>query len=301
MHTQRGPCKKRTDHTTAAERGGEGVALVEETLFGKRDKVAMAIARLKLHEPKEGYYVAFSGGKDSCVVYDLVKRAGVKYDAHYNLTTVDPPELVYFIRDNYPDVVKELPKKTMWQMIVDHGILPTPFVRFCCKELKERGGDGRTVVTGIRHAESPRRAKRKMEETCRVHNGKQFLHPIIEWSDEDVWEYIRKYNVPYCSLYDEGFERIGCVMCPMQNLRFMQRDAKRWPKIAAAYKKAIQKGFTERTAKAVRGECKPYKSNFADGAECFEWWARQGYRECKQKENEKLIPLFGLMADESVL
>lgn len=58
--------------------------LIEKTATGKINKVDYAIAQIRLHEPSEGYYVAFSGGKDSCVILDLVKRAGVKYDAHYN-------------------------------------------------------------------------------------------------------------------------------------------------------------------------------------------------------------------------
>ncbi len=65
--------------------------LKEQTLLDEIDKVNLAIRRIKLHEPIEGYYVAFSGGKDSCVILDLVKRAGVKFDAHLNITTVDPP------------------------------------------------------------------------------------------------------------------------------------------------------------------------------------------------------------------
>lgn len=84
--------------------------LKEQTLFGEIDKVDLAIRRIKLHEPPEGYYVAFSGGKDSCVILDLVKRAGVKFDAHINLTTVDPPEVIRFVRQQYPEVTIEKPK-----------------------------------------------------------------------------------------------------------------------------------------------------------------------------------------------
>lgn len=93
------------------------MALIEENIFGTTDKVAQAIARIKLNEPKNdiGYDVQFSGGKDSCVVYDLVKRAGVKYRVNYCQTTVDPPELVRFIKEQYPEVTWIRPKKTMWE------------------------------------------------------------------------------------------------------------------------------------------------------------------------------------------
>lgn len=83
--------------------------LIENTLFGTRDKVAEAIQRLKSFEPEDGYYVAFGGGKDSIVVLDLVKRSGVKYDAHYTITSVDPPELIRYIRKHHPDVAMDFP------------------------------------------------------------------------------------------------------------------------------------------------------------------------------------------------
>ena len=106
------------------------------------DKVQIAIERIKHFEPEEGYYVAFSGGKDSIVILDLVKRAKVKYDAHYNLTTVDPPELVYFIREKHPEITVDMPAKTMWQLIEENGVPPTMIMRYCCTALKERGGGG---------------------------------------------------------------------------------------------------------------------------------------------------------------
>ena len=124
--------------------------LKDTTLFGEVDKVAIAIQRIKSFEPKEGYYVAFSGGKDSCVVLDLVKRAGVKFDAHYNLTTVDPPELVRFIKDNHPEVEINKPPKSMWRLIEENGMPPIRQMRYCCKILKEGGGERRHVITGVR-------------------------------------------------------------------------------------------------------------------------------------------------------
>ena len=118
--------------------------LKEMTLYGEVDKVKVAINRLKLHEPKEGYYVAFSGGKDSCVVLDLCKRAGVKYDAHYSVTTVDPPELIYFIRRYYPDAWENRmrPEISMWELIPRKRMPPTQRVRYCCQYFKENGGGG---------------------------------------------------------------------------------------------------------------------------------------------------------------
>ena len=112
--------------------------LTEQTLFGTVDKVADAINLLKAHEPPEGYYLCFSGGKDSVVIHELAKRAGVKFEAYHNVTTVEPPELMRFIRDNYPDVINEHPPMTMAQLIVKKKMPPTQIFRFCCSYLKER-------------------------------------------------------------------------------------------------------------------------------------------------------------------
>lgn len=226
------------------------------------DKVANAIELLKMHEPPDGYYVAFSGGKDSVVILDLVKRAGVKYDAHYNVTTVDPPELVQFIRKEYPDVKWNMPKETMWQLIKRKQFLPLRQQRWCCELLKEGNGGGRIVVTGVRWAESSKRAKRRSVEHCIRGDTRLFVNPIIDWLDEDVWGYIRGNGLPYCTLYDEGFKRLGCVLCPMAN---QQQDAVRWPKIANAYRRAA---IEAHNAAIAQGKTRSFK----DGNKMFEWW-----------------------------
>ena len=127
------------------------------------DKVQISIDRLVAFAPPEGYYLAFSGGKDSQCIYHLAKMAGVKFDAHYNVTSVDPPDVLYFIRDHYPDVIWDYPRDkdgkriSMWSLIASKRLPPTQKYRYCCAELKEANGQGRVTVTGVRWAESARR------------------------------------------------------------------------------------------------------------------------------------------------
>ena len=129
------------------------------------EKVRKSIERLKLFEPEDGYYLAFSGGKDSVTCKALLDMAGVKYDATYHVTSVDPPELVRFIKDVHPDVKREIPRYndgtpiTMWNLIPKKLMPPTRLVRYCCDNLKESGGTGRITVTGVRWAESTNRKR----------------------------------------------------------------------------------------------------------------------------------------------
>ena len=83
--------------------------MIHQLDINGNDKVDKAIMRLKTYEPEEGYYLCFSGGKDSCAIKALADMAGVKYDAHYNVTGIDPPELVQFIKTEHADVEFEKP------------------------------------------------------------------------------------------------------------------------------------------------------------------------------------------------
>lgn len=258
--------------------------LIEHNLFGVEDKVSDAIKLLQAHEPPDGYYLCFSGGKDSVVIYDLAVKAGVNFTAYHNVTTVEPPELMRFIRDNYPAVVKQSPRYTMAQLIVKKHIPPLRLVRYCCEELKERGGRGRVKITGIRSEESPRRAKRSQIEDDR--HGSKFIHVIKNWTEKDVWQYIHENNLPYCELYDQGFKRIGCVLCPFQNYQATLRDIERWPAIADYYRRACRKSFEVNHMTQHKG-----KQDWTSGDDMFDWWinSRRGYTIA---EDCNSVPLF---------
>ncbi len=243
-------------------------------LFG--NIIDRAIARLREFEPSEGYFLAYSGGKDSDVILDLARRSGVKFDAHHNLTTCDPPEVVRHVKAQ-KDVQIDKPAETMWQLIRRKKIPPRRNARYCCEVLKESGGNGRIVVTGIRWAESNRRSQRKMVEHCFRDRTKRFLNPIIDWSTRDVWEYIHGQRLPYCRLYDEGFKRLGCVLCPMT--RDVERQIQRWPAIARAWERAIKATY--------RPDHPNIKHRFASAEEYWQWWLD---RDAKMANHE--MPLF---------
>ena len=250
------------------------MALKELTLEGEIDRVQIAIERLKMFEPKEGYYLAFSGGKDSQVIYHLAVMSGVKFDAHFNFTTVDPPELIKFIKDKYPDVEINRPEISMFKLIPKKQMPPTRRVRYCCEVLKEYGGSGRVVVTGIRKQESSKRSKRLMVESCFKDKSKRYLNPIIDWSESEVWEFIHQQKLEYCKMYDEGYTRIGCILCPMQTKRGKLKDAKRYPKFYKAYLLAFENMIKHRHASGL-------KCNWKTGQEVMDWWI---YEPSKQKQ-----------------
>lgn len=233
------------------------------------DMVEVAIERLKAFEPKEGYFLAFSGGKDSVTIKTLADMAGVKYDAHYQVTSVDPPELVRFVK-TFPDVHFDFPTDsegkviTMWNLIPKKAMLPTRIMRYCCAALKEGAGEGRFVVTGVRKDESVRRAatrgglelgekktdKRELLDPdnptpemfyhCRAYYRK-VLNPIIDWTTDEVWEFIKEYKVRYCCLYDQGYKRLGCIGCPMATREARLNEFKRYPKYRENYIRAIKR------------------------------------------------------------
>ena len=278
-------------------------------LLRKAEKLAFA------YDSENGFYLAFSGGKDSQCLYHVAKLAGVKFKAHMNLTSVDPPEVIHFVKSQYSDVELIKPKKSIFQAAIDMGILPTKRVRWCCKEFKESAGAGKVTLIGIRHAESSRRAARQEveisekkysgdleglevyrkarnaqkrgrkpknnrevtivnadgERTLGCIRGQESLliSPIIEWTDDDVWNFLNTIGVAHCELYDQGFNRIGCIGCPMSPAKQKIIENKRWPHVKRNWIKAIKAiraiptvgGGNYRKSESKRNHCNELASN----------------------------------------
>ena len=249
-------------------------------LLRKSEKMALRL------DPENGFYLAFSGGKDSQALYHIAVMGGVKFKAHMNLTSVDPPEVIRFVKQQYPDVELIKPKMSIYDMALKKHMLPTRIFRWCCAEFKEMSGAGKVTLIGIRKAESARRNKReeistqikgkRTEETfdqwseheekmvtCVGGKDKILVSPIIHWTEQDVWEFLNDVvKVPHCNLYDEGYTRIGCICCPISQKRQKLREIKQYPHVKRRWIQTLQKLIDEGYA----------NHDFQDPEFGFNWW-----------------------------
>ena len=273
------------------------MALIEYRLDGTVNKVENAIKRIQLANlSEEPLYVCYSGGKDSKVIRHLMGMSGVPHELHYNLTTVDIPSVVREIMDDKEVIVEKAryadgTQKTMWNLIVKKHMPPLRMCRYCCAELKEQGGQGRIKVTGVRAAESVRRAKqagtakildnkgsgiiihnmdndesRRMIEQC-YRTKATIINPIIDWTDDDIWEFSKAENIKQNPLYIQcggTKKRLGCILCPMARMEDRLNDLKDYPKIAECYIKAFDKMLKNMPDQS--------KLSWKNGTEVMDWW-----------------------------
>jgi phosphoadenosine phosphosulfate reductase len=213
-----------------------------------KEKVREAVKFLREHEPPEGYTVKFSGGKDSIVMYDIVKKSGVKFQAFYHWTDIEPPEVASFIKEYYPEVTWVKPRKSFWELVVRIGP-PTKIKRWCSTKLKyvvRIKGASKHVIAGLRAEESWRRAKRGRISYNADARGYVYS-PLFYFTKDEIWEYIKKEHLPYSSLYDEGFKRTGCVVCPfICGTALLEEHKKRWKDIYKKFEESVREHFEER-------------------------------------------------------
>ncbi len=249
--------------------------------------------------------ICYSGGKDSDVLVELALRSGIDFEVVNSHTTADAPETVRYIRERFKALeakgVKcsiEYPmykgkRTSMWELIPVKKMPPTRLMRYCCQVLKETSGDGRAVATGVRWAESNARKgrgiyedinrdkekkiilindnddRRKLVERCQM-RAKIVVNPIIDWSEADVWAYLKDCGCESNPLYQCGFSRVGCIGCPMASKkRYM--EFRRYPKYKALYIKAFDRMIAE----------DPSRYRWKNGHECFEWWMGENPNQIK--------------------
>lgn len=254
-------------------------SLVEHNLYGVTDYVDEAIKDIRKNAKLFSLCLRFSGGKDSIVAKRLMQLAGVPFETRFSRSSVDPPEVLKFIKRFHPDVLVEDPRISMFQLIIKKGFPPTRVCRYCCKEYKERNtcpkGDLALTATGVRRQESPKRLGRRSLEYCHSDDRVRFLHPILDWSAEQVWEFIELERLPYPGLYDEGFERIGCVGCPLASEKNIRREFARWPNFEKAYLWAFERMLEGRTFDK-------WKNKF----DVMEWYCGGVHQRYKQLEGQ---------------
>jgi len=231
------------------------------------DKVKSSIDLLiKLEKKGDTYNLGFSGGKDSIVILELAKRSGVKFNPTYSNTTIDPH--IGFIRKYYPEVTIIQPEKTFYQLIAEKG-LPTRVGRFCCEYLKERYGIGKRNVDGTRWQESSKRSKYSPEDcdTRKWMKGATHIRPILNWTEKEVWQFIKENNLPYPKFYDPpyNFKRLGCIGCPMAGVKHQMYEFRLFPQVALAIIKAIRKNIDNKPNNT-------FARNFINEYEVFHWW-----------------------------
>jgi len=198
----------------------------------------------------ETAFLGFSGGKDSIVNEHLFKMSGVKYELYYSFTGLDAPQVIQFIRKHYPQCKFLMPRQTFWRAL-SVKVPPSNRIRWCCTLLKKEAAwklPHRKRAMGIRSEESPNRAKysriNHFEKLDHIHH-----YPIFHWKEWELWEFIGKQKLPYPELYNQGFNRIGCVVCPYHSEptgRLHQKYRERWPKFFDRYEKGITDLFYKR-------------------------------------------------------
>lgn len=203
--------------------------------------------------------LGFSGGKDSQVCYDLCKRSGIDFKAYYNVA-FESSVTKRFIRENYPDVIWRRDYKfgfieNIWK---NHGgLLPTVHIAYCCENYKHnRNYVDDCSIVGVRKSESKARSKRtafSAKNKTTLKNNKKLvskyfvencqsvgtasviqLKPIIDWTDNDVWDYIHKHNLPINPEYQHS-KRVGCIVCPKANFTSNYIGLMKYPKLIDAF------------------------------------------------------------------
>lgn len=244
----------------------------------------------------EPYYLCYSGGKDSDCILTLAELAGVNYEANHNLTTVDAPETIKHIKSkqgiiiNTPEqtmwdliVDKRMPPTRLVRYCCEKlkekggkGRVKVTGVRWAESNNRKESagaikviGKPKTIQKMADDLDLEYRItkqnglvlnddndeNRRFVELC-YRTTSTMVNPIVDWSDDDVLEFLAYYGVEINPLYEaeivnekyvcKGCNRVGCIGCPMQNSEGMKADFIRYPKYRDNYLRAFKRMLIKR-------------------------------------------------------
>lgn len=212
-----------------------------------------AINFLRANTPKgEELFVGISGGKDSIVTAALMAKSNLNYRLFHNFSGIEPPPVVHFIKKFYPDCTILRPRFNYWHNVI---VKNPPLInsRWCCEKLRKQPSyvmPHKYRVFGIRAEESSKRSNYgRINKFAASKYGRPEhtqLYPIFHWTEAAVWEYIEHYDLPYPSLYDEGIDRIGCVVCPYHTVKQHEFYRARFPQFFNMFEKTVRKWYNRR-------------------------------------------------------
>ena len=234
--------------------------------------------------------VAYSGGKDSDVILELTRMAGIKYRAIYKNTTIDPPGTIAHAIENGAEIIR--PERPFFKIIEANGA-PHRFQRHCCRYLKEYKVLDRAIM-GVRRAESTKRAANYSEPTeCRFYGSKkehvEAFYPILDWSDQDVVDFIEARHIKIHALYyrEDGSidpkRRLGCMCCPLASLKKRLAQFREHPGMVKAYIRSQQKFF----------DTHPDSKTANRYANVYEWFVRDVFYDREWQWKQSQSGMFG--------
>jgi phosphoadenosine phosphosulfate reductase len=209
---------------------------LQNQMFSKDELIADSIVIIQKYRKHEPFQLCFSGGKDSIVLLDLAKRAGVKFDGFMHTTGIDVPEVINLVRKEYPEI-KMVKANNFWKLVKKNGT-PSLFRRWCCRLLKEHTIIGHShLLIGTRGEESHRRSHYSQVTKKKKNTS---IYPLLYWPEWAIWEYIYENNLPYPKKIYEHFDRVGCIVCPFRNAKNHARYRELFPKQFTMFEKCAR-------------------------------------------------------------
>ncbi len=272
----------------------------------EKEKRAIAYLK-SFEPEDEPYFLCYSGGKDSDCIRILATLAGVKHDIVNNHTTVDAPETVRYIRlipnvrVNYPKmsmweliVKKKYPPTRLARYCCSEfkerggfgrvkitGVRwaeslrrkeSADFVRVIGKPkamqklADDIGAEYRVTKAGGLVMNTDNSESRRFVESC-YRTTSTMINPIVDWTDEDVWEFLHHYGCESNPLYQCGFKRIGCIGCPLGGSKRMKHEFSVYPKYRKLYVRAFDRMLAARKEAGLTND-----ERWRCGEDVMRWW-----------------------------